>query len=64
MHQETRWKGAKAREVGEGVELYYNGKDTKRNGVAIAVAESLKDHVSAVSRVSDRIMAVRTDTKE
>ncbi|PIO62380.1 hypothetical protein TELCIR_16060 [Teladorsagia circumcincta] len=60
----TRWKGAKARKIKEGVKLYYNGKDTKRNGVAIAVAESLKDHVSAVNRVSDRIMAVRIDTKE
>ncbi|PIO65962.1 hypothetical protein TELCIR_12341 [Teladorsagia circumcincta] len=46
------------------LKLYYNEKDTKRNGVAIAVAESLKDHVSAVNRVSDRIMAVRIDTKE
>ncbi|XGW21238.1 hypothetical protein V3C99_004300, partial [Haemonchus contortus] len=31
--QETRWKGAKAREIGEGVKLFYNGEDTKRNGV-------------------------------
>ncbi|VDO67703.1 unnamed protein product [Heligmosomoides polygyrus] len=30
--QETRWKGAKAREIGEGVKLYYNGEDTIRNG--------------------------------
>ncbi|PIO53299.1 hypothetical protein TELCIR_25370, partial [Teladorsagia circumcincta] len=60
----TRWKGAKAREIGEGVKLYYNGEDTKRNGVAIAVAESLKDYVAAVKRISDRIMAVRIDTKE
>ncbi|XGW03141.1 hypothetical protein V3C99_014828 [Haemonchus contortus] len=62
--QETRWKGAKAREIGEGVKLYYNGDDTKRNGVAIAVAESLKGSVSAVSRISSKIMAVRIDTKE
>ncbi|VDO42536.1 unnamed protein product [Haemonchus placei] len=40
--RETRWKGAKAREIGEGVKLFY-GEDTKRNGVATAVAESLKD---------------------
>ncbi|PIO61390.1 hypothetical protein TELCIR_17088, partial [Teladorsagia circumcincta] len=57
-------EGAKTREIGEGVKLYYNGEETKRNGVAIAVAESLKDHVSAVNRISDRIMAVRIDTKE
>ncbi|PIO67742.1 hypothetical protein TELCIR_10499 [Teladorsagia circumcincta] len=44
--------------------LYYSGEDTKRNGVAIAVAELLKDHVSAVNRVSDRIMAVRIGTKD
>ena len=62
--QETRWKGAKAREIGEGVKLFYNGADTKRNGVAIAVAESLKDCVSTVNRISDRIMGVRMDTKE
>ncbi|PIO67649.1 hypothetical protein TELCIR_10589 [Teladorsagia circumcincta] len=62
--RETRWKGAKAREIGEGVKLYYNGEDTKRNGVAIAVAESLKDYVSAVNRVSDRIMAVRIDAPQ
>ncbi|VDP07174.1 unnamed protein product [Heligmosomoides polygyrus] len=30
--EKTRWKGAKAREIGEGVKLYYNGGDTKRNG--------------------------------
>ncbi|PIO70711.1 hypothetical protein TELCIR_07425 [Teladorsagia circumcincta] len=61
--QATRWKGAKAIEIGDGVRLYYNGEDTKRNGVAIAVAEPLKDHVSAVNRTSDRIMGVQIDTK-
>ncbi|VDO30966.1 unnamed protein product [Haemonchus placei] len=62
--QETRWKGAEAREIGEGVKLYYNRVDNKRNVVAVAVAESLKDTVSAVSRISSRIMAVGMDTKE
>ncbi|VDO95796.1 unnamed protein product [Heligmosomoides polygyrus] len=52
--QETRWKGAKARKIGEGVKLYYNGEDTKRNGVGIA----------AVQRISDHIMSLRLDTKE
>uniref|UniRef100_A0A7I4YG49 Reverse transcriptase domain-containing protein n=1 Tax=Haemonchus contortus TaxID=6289 RepID=A0A7I4YG49_HAECO len=54
---ETRWKGAKAREIGEGVKLYYNGDDAKWNGVATAVAETLKDSVSSVNRTSSRIMA-------
>uniref|UniRef100_A0A183GWI8 Reverse transcriptase domain-containing protein n=1 Tax=Heligmosomoides polygyrus TaxID=6339 RepID=A0A183GWI8_HELPZ len=44
--------------------LYYNGEDTKRNGVGIAVAESLKDSVAAVQRINDRIMSLRLDTKE
>ncbi|VDO20795.1 unnamed protein product [Haemonchus placei] len=35
--QETRWKGAEAKEIGEGVSLFYNGKDT-RHGVTIAMS--------------------------
>ncbi|VDO41092.1 unnamed protein product [Haemonchus placei] len=49
---------------GGGVKLFHNEKDTKRNGVDTAVAESLDDFVSAVNRTSSRIMAVRIDTKE
>nr|CDJ96362.1 craniofacial development protein 2-like [Haemonchus contortus] len=62
--QETRWEGAKARELEEGVKLPYSGDNTKRNGGAIAVAESLKESVSAVNNISSRIMAVRMNTKE
>ncbi|XGW34008.1 hypothetical protein V3C99_018061 [Haemonchus contortus] len=50
--------------LGEGVKLFRNEKDTRRNGVDITVAESLKDLVSAVNRTSSRIMAVRIDTME
>ncbi|VDO76071.1 unnamed protein product [Heligmosomoides polygyrus] len=57
-------KRAKAKEIGEGVKLFYNGENTKRNGVGIAVAESLKDLVAAVQGISDRIMSLRLDTKE
>ncbi|VDO54315.1 unnamed protein product [Haemonchus placei] len=63
-HQETRWKGPKVREIGEGVKLFYNGVDTQRNGVAMAVADSFKNSVSTVSRISSRIMAVRIHTKD
>ncbi|VDO80333.1 unnamed protein product [Heligmosomoides polygyrus] len=49
---------------GEGVKLFYNGEDTKRNDVGIAVAESLKDSVAAIQRISDRIMSLRPNTKE
>uniref|UniRef100_A0A8L8JVB6 Cadherin domain-containing protein n=1 Tax=Heligmosomoides polygyrus TaxID=6339 RepID=A0A8L8JVB6_HELPZ len=57
-------EGAKARDIGEGVKLYYKVEDTKRNEVGIAVAESLKDSVAAVQRINDRIMSLRLDTKE
>ncbi|VDL83010.1 unnamed protein product [Nippostrongylus brasiliensis] len=62
--QETRWKGEKAKEMGESVKLFYEGNDGKRNGVGIAVSEALKDSVSAVRRISDRIITVRVDMKD
>uniref|UniRef100_A0A7I4YIF9 Endonuclease exonuclease phosphatase domain containing protein n=1 Tax=Haemonchus contortus TaxID=6289 RepID=A0A7I4YIF9_HAECO len=62
--QETQWKGEKAREVREDVRLYYNGDDTKQNGVAIVMVESLKKSVSAVNKVIKRIPTVRIGTKE
>ncbi|PIO77736.1 hypothetical protein TELCIR_00150 [Teladorsagia circumcincta] len=55
-HQGTQWKGAKVMEIGEGVKLYYNVVEPKRNGLAIAIAESHKDFVSAVNKINDRIM--------
>ncbi|VDO19209.1 unnamed protein product [Heligmosomoides polygyrus] len=62
--QETRWKGAKAKEIGEGVKLFYNGENAKRNGVGMAIAESLKDSIAGVQRINDRIKPLRLDTKE
>ncbi|XP_059052325.1 uncharacterized protein LOC131846924 [Achroia grisella] len=35
--QETKWKGAKAKEIGEGYKFYYVGSDGKRNGVGIVL---------------------------
>ena len=31
--QETKWKGSKARELGNGFKLFYIGEDGRRNGV-------------------------------
>ena len=31
--QETKWKGAKAKEIGEGYKMYYFGTSNNRNGV-------------------------------
>ncbi|EYB89092.1 hypothetical protein Y032_0236g3216 [Ancylostoma ceylanicum] len=60
--QETRWKGCKAKEIGERIKLFYYGVETKKNGVAIAVAGTLKDHVSSVNRVNERLISVRIAT--
>ncbi|XP_050350399.1 uncharacterized protein LOC126773490 [Nymphalis io] len=35
--QETKWKGSKSRDIGNGYQLVYHGTDTKRNGVDIGV---------------------------
>ncbi|EPB68568.1 hypothetical protein ANCCEY_12338 [Ancylostoma ceylanicum] len=62
--QETRWKVSKAREIGDGIKLFYHGFETRRNGVAIAIAGPLKEHVSSVNRISDRIISLRIATED
>ncbi|EPB67324.1 hypothetical protein ANCCEY_13583, partial [Ancylostoma ceylanicum] len=62
--QETRWMGCKAKEIGERIKLFYYGVETKTNGVAIAVAGTLKEHVLSVNRVSERLISVRIATNE
>ena len=54
--QKTRWKGQKAREMGNGYKLYYTGEDCKRNGVGIALSPGLKEGVLQVNRESDRLI--------
>ncbi|XP_047502457.1 craniofacial development protein 2-like [Penaeus chinensis] len=57
--QETKWKGKKAKEIGQGYKLFYNGDGNRRNGVVIVLDSSLKEGVLEVSRVSDRLIAVK-----
>ncbi|PZC80720.1 hypothetical protein B5X24_HaOG214121 [Helicoverpa armigera] len=57
--QETKWKGTKAREIGEGYKFYYCGSDGKRNGVGIVLDKNLKECVMEVKRVNDRIIVVK-----
>jgi len=59
--QETRWKGKKARELGNGYKLFYCGAHTKRNGVGIVLNEDLKKNVLAVNRESDRIIWMKIE---
>ena len=48
--QETRWEGAKAREMGNGYKLYYVGEDGKNNGVGILLSPAMKKNVLKVNR--------------
>ena len=43
---ETRWKGSKDRNIGDGCKIFYHGEDGRRNGIVV---------VLEVKRVSDRI---------
>ncbi|KAK6733743.1 hypothetical protein RB195_017479 [Necator americanus] len=61
--QETRCKGSKSRELGDGYKLIYHGT-SNRNGVGIILNESFRNSVTAVDRLSDRLMAVKVDTGE
>ena len=58
--QETRWRGDKARELGDGYKLFYSGaNDQGRNGVGIVLSGDLKNSVTEVYRKNDRIMRVK-----
>ena len=50
--QETKWKGSKARNIGGGYKLFYNGADGRKNEIGIVVGEELFESVFEVKRVS------------
>ena len=56
--QETKWVGAKAREI-DGYKLWYSGVKRTTNGVGILVKGDLVGHVVEVRRKSDRIMSIK-----
>ena len=62
--QETKWSGAKSRDIGDGYKLLYNGSNSTRNGVGIAVSETLRSNIVAVEHFSDRLMSVKVDTEK
>ena len=57
--QETKWKGAKAKEIGEGYKMYYFGTSNNRNGVAVILEREWHDKILKVDRISDRINNVK-----
>ncbi|XP_046409103.1 craniofacial development protein 2-like [Ischnura elegans] len=62
--QETKWKGAKAKEIGEGYKLYYDGTRSNQNGVGIIVKSNLFDNVVEVTRISEHIMSIKINASE
>ena len=56
--QETKWVGAKAKEI-DGYKLWYSGFKKTTNGVGILVKGDLVEQVVEVRRKSDHIMSVK-----
>ena len=61
--QETKWKGSKARNIGGGCKLFYNGVNG-RNGIRIVVRKKLVKSVLEVKRVLNRLMVMKLEIKE
>ena len=61
--QKTKCKGSKARNIGGGCKLFYNGADGRKNGTRIVVREELVESVQEVKRVSDKLMAMKLEVK-
>ena len=61
--EETKWKGSKARNIGDGCKIFYNGADGRKNGIGIVLREELAESVLDVKRVSDRLMAMQLEVK-
>ena len=61
--QETKWKGSKVKNIGDGCEFFYNRADGRRNGIGIVVREELVESVLEVKRMSGRLMAMKLEVK-
>ena len=61
--QETKWKGSKARNIGGGCKIFYNGADRRKNGIGIVLREKLAESVLEMKKVSDRLMALKLEVK-
>ena len=61
--QETKWKGSKARNIGSGFKIFYNGANGRKNGIGIVLREELAESVLEVKRVSDRLTAMKLEVK-
>ena len=63
--QETRWKGNKTKELGDGYKLIFSGANGRgNNGVGIIFDGDTKNKVTSVCRRSDRVMSVKLQLNE
>ena len=60
--QETKWTGSKAKDIDEGYKIYYHGRRSNQNGIAVAVSERLRDSVVEISRITDRLLSTEIDS--
>lgn len=56
--QETKWKGSKARQIGNEYKFIYHGTGPK-NGVGIVVDKNFQERMVDVNRISDRLMSIK-----
>ena len=56
-------KGNKARNIGRGCKLFYNGADGGRKEIGVLVKEELIESVLEVKIVSDKLMAMKLKVK-
>ncbi|KAI5086693.1 hypothetical protein C0J45_1172 [Silurus meridionalis] len=61
--EETKWKGRKARNIGEGFKLFYHGVDAKRNGIGVILKEECSKSVVEVKRVSNKVMNMKLEVE-
>ena len=56
--QETKWKGSKATNMGDGCKLLHHGAEGMRNGVGVILKEDYTVRVLQVKIVSDRLVYI------
>ena len=61
--QETKWEGSKARNIGDGCKLFYNGGDGRKKWDRDNDKEEPAESVLEVKRVADRLMAMKLEVK-
>lgn len=62
--QNTKWKGKKARELGNGYKVSCTSENGKRNEMGIELSRELKEGVIQVNRQTDRVMLLKLEVNK